>query len=67
MSVELGYIGDAKQNISCWLHERSLSPELVPNGNGIFTYFTGCHHHTSTDGVERIRSDTGTGGHSPAE
>ncbi len=25
------------------------------------------HHHTTTDGVERVRRDTGTGGHSPAE
>ncbi len=31
------------------------------------TYFTRSHHHTPTDSVERVRSDTGTGGDSPSE
>lgn len=31
------------------------------------TYLTGSHHHATTDGVERVRSDTGTSGDSPAE
>ena len=31
------------------------------------TYLARCHHHTTTDGVKRIRADTGTSGDSPAE
>ena len=31
------------------------------------TYFTRSHHHTTTDGVERVRSNTSTSGDSPAE
>lgn len=30
-------------------------------------YLSGSHHHTTTDGVERVRSDTGTSGDSPSE
>ncbi len=33
----------------------------------LFTHFTGSHHHTSTDSVERVRGNTGTSGNSPAE
>ena len=32
-----------------------------------FTHFTRSHHHTTTDSVQRIRSDTSTSGDSPAE
>jgi hypothetical protein len=28
---------------------------------------TGGHHHSSSDGVERVRSKTGTGGDTPTE
>ena len=31
------------------------------------TYFARGHHHTSTDGVERIRGNTSASGDSPAE
>lgn len=31
------------------------------------TYLTRGHHHTTTDGVQRVRGNTGTGGDSPAE
>jgi hypothetical protein len=31
------------------------------------TYLTRSHHHATTDGVERIRGNTSTGGDSPAE
>ena len=33
----------------------------------IVTHFTGSHHHTSTDSIERVRADTSTSGDSPAE
>ena len=32
-----------------------------------YTYFTRSHHHTTTDGVERVRADTSTSSDSPAE
>ena len=32
-----------------------------------WTYFTRCHHHATTDGVERVGSDTSTSRDSPAE
>jgi len=31
------------------------------------TYFTRRHHHAATDGIERVRGNTGTSGDSPAE
>ena len=31
------------------------------------TYLARCHHHTTTDGIERVRADTSTSGDSPAE
>jgi hypothetical protein len=31
------------------------------------TYLTGSHHHTSTDSVERVGSDTSTSGDGPSE
>jgi hypothetical protein len=31
------------------------------------TYLTRSHHHTTTDGIERVGSDTSTGGDSPSE
>ena len=31
------------------------------------TYLAGSHHHTTTDGVKRVGSDTGTSGDTPAE
>jgi hypothetical protein len=31
------------------------------------TYLSGSHHHTTTDGVERVRRDTGTSGDGPSE
>jgi hypothetical protein len=37
------------------------------HGGLVLDGLTGGHHHTTTDGVERVRSDTGTGGDSPAE
>jgi hypothetical protein len=37
------------------------------HGRLVLDGLTGGHHHTTTDGVERVRSDTGTGGDSPAE
>jgi len=36
-------------------------------GRQNFTYLTRSHHHTTTDSVQRIRSDTSTSGDSPAE
>jgi hypothetical protein len=37
-------------------------------GRGIFgTYLSGGHHHTTTDGIERVRGNTGTSGDSPTE
>jgi hypothetical protein len=33
----------------------------------VLTYLTGRHHHTTTDGVERVRGNTGTSGDSPTE
>lgn len=31
------------------------------------TYLTRGHHHTTTDGIQRVRGNTGTSGDSPAE
>ncbi len=31
------------------------------------TYLARSHHHTTTDGIKRVRSNTGTGGDTPAE
>jgi hypothetical protein len=31
------------------------------------SYLAGSHHHTSTDSIKRIRSDTSTSGNGPAE
>lgn len=31
------------------------------------THFTRSHHHTPTDGIKRVRADTGTSCDSPAE
>lgn len=39
----------------------------VGKGLSNFTYLTRGHHHTTTDGVERVGGNTGTGGDSPAE
>lgn len=36
-------------------------------GGWISTYLTRGHHHTTTDGVKRVRGNTGTGGDRPAE
>jgi hypothetical protein len=37
-------------------------------GLGIFeTYLSGGHHHTTTDGIKRVRGNTGTSGDSPTE
>ena len=33
----------------------------------LVTYLTGSHHHATTDGVQRVGSDTGTSGDSPAK
>ena len=33
----------------------------------LFTYLTRCHHHATTDGIKRIRGNTSTSSHSPAE
>lgn len=67
VSVRLEYIAEATQKISSRLQGGWFSPDPLPPSNGICTYFTRRHHHTPTDGVERIRSNTGTSGHSPAE
>lgn len=37
------------------------------NLKSVITYLTRSHHHTTTDGVQRVRGNTGTGGDSPAE
>lgn len=39
----------------------SVEHGLVVDGS------TGSHHHSSSDGVERVRSKTGTGGDTPTE
>jgi len=31
------------------------------------TYLSRCHHHATTDGIERIRGDTSTSGDTPTE
>src|ERR1700733_10237548 len=36
-------------------------------GHQNFTYLARSHHHTTTDSVQRIRSNTSTSGDSPAE
>lgn len=37
------------------------------HGGLVLDGLTGGHHHTTTDGVQRVRSDTSTSGDSPAE
>jgi len=37
------------------------------HGTLVLDGLTGGHHHTATDGVERVRSDTGTGGDGPTK
>ena len=37
------------------------------HGTLVLDGLTGGHHHTTTDGVERVRSDTGTGGDGPTK
>ena len=32
-----------------------------------YTHFTRSHHHATTDGVQRVRSNTSSGGDSPSE
>jgi hypothetical protein len=33
----------------------------------VWTYLSGGHHHTTTDGIERVWGNTGTSGDSPTE
>lgn len=46
---------------------RSWLESTLSSWSAVDTYLTRSHHHTTTDGVKRVGSDTGTGGDSPAE
>lgn len=45
----------------------SISKSKVPEDCSNITHLARGHHHTTTDGVERVRGNTGGGGDSPAE
>ena len=65
--------GDTTENVgTCTLEERSetlLGDDLATGIKGrlVLDGLTGSHHHTTTDGVQGVRSNTGTGGDTPSE
>ena len=65
--------GDTTENVgTCTLEERSetlLGNDLATGIEGrlVLNGLTRGHHHTTTDGVQGVRSNTGTGGDTPSE
>ena len=65
--------GDTTENVgTCTLEQRLdtfLGNDLATSIHGrlVLDGLTGSHHHTTTDGVQWVRSDTGTSGDSPSE
>jgi hypothetical protein len=65
--------GDTTENVgTCTLEERLealLGDDLATGIEGrlVLDGLTGGHHHTTTDGVQGVGSNTGTGGDTPSE
>ena len=65
--------GDTTENVGTSTLEERLETLLGDNlatsihGRLVLDGLTRSHHHTTTDGVERVGSDTGTSGDSPSE
>lgn len=65
--------GDATENVGTSTLEQGLDTLLGDDlaesiqGRGVLDGLTRGHHHTPTDGVERVRGNTSTGGDSPTE
>lgn len=65
--------GDTTENVGTSTLEQGLDTLLGDDlaesieGRGVLDGLTRGHHHTPTDGVERVRGNTGTGGDSPTE
>lgn len=65
--------GDTTENVGTSTLEQGLDALLGNDlaesveGRGVLDGLTRGHHHTPTDGVERVRGNTSTGGDSPTE
>lgn len=65
--------GDTTEDVGTSTLEQGLDALLGDDlaegveGRGVLDGLTRGHHHTPTDGVERVRGNTGTSGDSPAE
>lgn len=65
--------GDTTEDVGTSTLEEGLDTLLGDDlaesieGRGVLDGLTRGHHHTPTDGVERVRGNTGTGGDSPTE
>jgi hypothetical protein len=65
--------GDTTENVgSCTFEERSdtlLGDDLATSIEGrlVLDGLTGRHHHTTTDGIQWVGSNAGTGGDTPSE
>ena len=65
--------GDTTENVGSSTLEERLDTLLGDNlaggihGRLVLDGLTRSHHHTTTDGIERVRGDTGTSGDTPSE